>query len=112
MNYRESSESFRSWFAARRIILDNAYGYAPKVVIEEVERDAVGDALVREIDTGRNIERSLAPDPFVIPHIDADYQQILDGNGAPIDGNSFTDAQFAYMAACLYVALAKLKDAE
>jgi hypothetical protein len=97
--------------AAKTILCLNEYGQAPVMKFSEVDRITVSDQLVSETPTGRVLEVSVQAPGIKIPYINPDtYEQILGPDGAPIEGQYFTDEQIAYAVACAYIYAAKQAD--
>jgi hypothetical protein len=112
-NYKqiETSGQLLSWFAMRQGIVDNPFNGTPLLTMYEVERTALDGTLIREQSTGRSLSIAVQTPGITIPYINPEtYEQILDTEGNPVPGQSFTDEQFAYMVACAYIYAAKESD--
>ncbi len=112
-NYKESAVTgeLKSWYALRQGIIDNGYGSVPALTMYEVERTALNGELIAEKPTGRQLCIPVQEPGIVIPYINPEtYEQILDANGNPIEGQCFTDETFAYFVACAYIWAAKQAD--
>lgn len=97
--------------AAKVIQCFNEYDQPPRMRFVEVERITVNDQLVSETDTGRWLEVAVQSPGIKVPYIDPlTYEQILDAEGQPIEGQYFTDEQIAFAVACAYIYAAKEAD--
>lgn len=111
--YRETEVpgTIKTWYAARRVVLENPPSGVPVAHFEEVERTGLNGAVIRERGTGRRLSVAVQEPGILIPYINPEtYEQILDANGNPIDGQCFTDEQFAYFVACAYIYAARRAD--
>jgi hypothetical protein len=114
-NYKESNVTgeVKTWRAMRQGIADNIYGLAPSFTMMEVDRTSLNDELISEKVTNRQLRMTSEDPNLKVPHIDPlTYEQVLDAEGEPIEGQYFTAQQFAYFTACVYIAAAKAKDIE
>jgi hypothetical protein len=112
-NYKqtETVSQCLSWFALRQGIIDNPFDGTPLLTLYEVERTAINGVLIKEQSTGRSLSIAVQTPGIIIPYIDPmTYEQVLDAEGNPVEGQSFTDEQFAYMVACAYIYAAKEAD--
>lgn len=113
--YKETTENqtVQIWYAARNVIFNNPINDGEKrMLIDEVKRISF-DGAIREEDSGRSLSLGLQATPAVIPLINPEtYEQILDADGKPVEGQTITDQQLAYFIASAYIYAAKLKDAE
>jgi hypothetical protein len=114
-NYKESNVTgeIKTWNAMRQGIADNIYNGSPSFTMMEVERISLNDELISEVPTGRHLRMTSEDPNLKVPYIDPlTYEQILDSEGNPIEGQYFTAQQFAYFTACVYIAAASKKDLE
>ena len=112
-NYKETATAseVKKWYALRQGVIDNPYNGIPQLTMYEVERTALDSNLISEKSTGRSLAVSVQSPGVLIPYINPEtYEQILDAEGNPVEGQYFTDEQFAYFVACAYIYAAKLED--
>ena len=113
-NYKQSSSTGEviTYLAARGGRFENPYGGVPTLHFDEVQRTVLDGKLISEKPTGRRLSVAVQPVAATIPHINPEtFEQILDEDGNPISGQSFTDQQFAYLMACAYIDAAQRDDA-
>lgn len=105
-NYNETvllQKDIVRWLAAREITFVNTYdANARHVTLHNVMRETIDGELVRE-DAAGCISRTFSSMDEQIPYVDANYNQILDANGQPIDGYCFTVQDLFNMLGCLFV---------
>lgn len=106
-NYQETIESVEKtkWRRAYEIVLANPHQGLPSATIKEEDLTTIGDSTYREI-VGA-FSTPLEDPAMVVPFIDANYNQILDADGKPIEGQSFSVQQFVFQLTCLYIHLAE-----
>ena len=112
--YKETQgdQEIKTWLAARSITFTNPPNNAtPVLYIDEVKRTSINGVVKLEESTGRNLTLTLQDSPAVIPLINPDtYEQILDADGNPVEGQTVTDQQIAYLIASVYIYAAEQAD--